>query len=464
MELTEATAPSQFTLYVGVQFTNLTLDYIALPDKNNPVRSNTTWDPSKVSTLTLWEYETDYDFPPVRVDHSNEHYQHHRFGDDWEVTLLPTCEEEGVETRYCLDCNPTKDKTQVDGTSTRPIDALGHEWNSTILTKKADGDAVAQTHWIHYVNCTRPLYKLNEKTGAIDLIGYCGYNSMDAAKNPKDPKEAKLKTNGSLKSTDPEYYTQINNTVVGTLIVDHDWDDWKCYVKPVEGKTEGHWTRTCKISGCGETQDFTGTQAEYDAMINPPTPPHPVLKAGLVPEIKDGVVVYKLYSMGIFQDDFTGIADTVCEGAEGEYYVVDGIWQNKDMGATLVDGVWYFLANGTVQEVTQLAEYDGEWFYVEDGIIDTEMNGLVDYDGGTFMLGAGRIQKEVSGLWENSKSIGGDGNWYYLANGQVQKDYTGLVQYDGAWFYVENGQLVPFNGEVEYDGEVFTVKEGMVVA
>jgi hypothetical protein len=194
-------------------------------------------------------------------------------------------------------------------------------------------------------------------------------------------------------------------------------------------------------------------------MVNPP---HPVLKTGIYKE--DGA--FKLYEMGMFDADFTGIFDGYNDvlGQTGKWYVKNGIWKNNAMGATLVGSTWYFLANGKVQEVTQLAEYQGKWFYVVNGVIDTTKTALVDYNGGKFVVAEGRIVDEYNGLWQNAKSIGGDDSWYYVANGQVQTQYTGLVLYDGEWFYVENGQLVPYNGEVEYDGEIFNVKEGMVVA
>ena len=194
-------------------------------------------------------------------------------------------------------------------------------------------------------------------------------------------------------------------------------------------------------------------------MVNPP---HPVLKTGIYND--EGV--WKLFDMGVFDEDFTGIYDGYCQGyiGKGRWYVVDGLWMNETNGATLVGNTWYFLAGGKVQEVTQLAEYQDEWFLVEDGVIDTTKSALVEYNGGKFVVAAGRIVSEYDGLWQNAKSIGGNDEWYYVADGKVQTDYTGLVQYDGEWFYVEKGQLVPYNGQVEYDGGIFNVRDGMVVS
>lgn len=365
-------------------------------------------------------YTKDYtDATAGIVDHNTEHFEHHRFTTDWEVTTAPKCCEDGVATRICADCFVAV---------THPVPALEPIFSEKmVIDHEHFGD-----HYVHYQYCTRP--ECAEKS-KVPVFG-------------KDPE---------IKVTDPEYYTQVNNQNQQANVIDHSWGEWKVEV-PVTATQRGHLYRTCTIPGCGERMDFFGNQAEFDAKYG-----HPVLKAGIY---KDEDGAFKLYEMGVFDEDFTGIYNGYNDvlGQSGEWYVVEGIWENDAMGATLVGSTWYFLANGKVQKVTQLAEYQGKWFYVVNGVIDTSKTALVDYNGGKFVVALGRIVDEYSGLWQNAKSIGGDDSWYYVAKGQVQTQYTGLVQYNGEWFYVENGQLVPYNGEVEYDGEIFNVKEGMVVA
>ena len=151
----------------------------------------------------------------------------------------------------------------------------------------------------------------------------------------------------------------------------------------------------------------------------------------------------------------------------GEKFIVrDGI---ADLTATGLicnpenESVWYFCSEGRVLDVTQLVQYDGAWFYVTNGKLNTKFSGLVDYDGSKFIVAAGQIQKQVSGLWQNSKSIGGDDKWYFFSEGQAQTQYTGLAMYDGAWFYVVNGVLAEnYTGDVQYDGATFHVVQGML--
>ena len=111
--------------------------------------------------------------------------------------------------------------------------------------------------------------------------------------------------------------------------------------------------------------------------------------------------------------------------------------------------IWYFCSQGQVQQYSGLAEYDGEWFSLIDGKLDTSYSGLVAYDGSRFMVAKGRLIREANGLIQDPVS---PEDWYYIAEGQVQTQYTDLAYYDGAWFYLENGKIdFSFQGEVEYD-------------
>jgi hypothetical protein len=178
----------------------------------------------------------------------------------------------------------------------------------------------------------------------------------------------------------------------------------------------------------------------------------PKLKHGLVLEDDDE---WHLYDHGVFQKDFTGLYDY----NGGTFFIDEGIMCKNANGLNLFDGKWYYLAAGQVQKkYTGLVLYNKEWFYVKNGIYDTTFEGLVEYDGGLFLFSAGRLRKDVSGLYLE-KDV-----WYYLAGGQVQIQYTGLAEYDGEWFYIKEGKLaVDYTGPVTYDGKVFWVVKGQVI-
>ena len=68
---------------------------------------------------------------------------------------------------------------------------------------------------------------------------------------------------------------------------------------------------------------------------------------------------------------------------------VNGLWQNPK------DGKWYFLANGQVQKVSQVASYNGEFFVIKDGVLDTDYNGTIEFDGKTFNVVKGQLYADA---------------------------------------------------------------------
>ena len=169
------------------------------------------------------------------------------------------------------------------------------------------------------------------------------------------------------------------------------------------------------------------------------------------------------YVDGKCSDTYTGYADY----ESSKFYVENGKL-NSNINGVQIDPnsdplVWYFCANGQVQaQHVGLAEYDGEWFYVENGKVAVDMNKFVNYDGGLFAVAVGRIVSEYSGLMQDPENPQ-TGDWYFFANGQAQTQYTGLAMYDGEWFYIVKGKLATdYTGNVDYDGSVFYVENGMV--
>ena len=140
---------------------------------------------------------------------------------------------------------------------------------------------------------------------------------------------------------------------------------------------------------------------------------------------------------GRVDEDFEGL--TEYNGAK--FYVKDGKIVTDMNGLYLVSGTdeetttddkFYFFSNGQLQsEYKGLALYDNEWFYLENGYLDTNTNGIVEHDGGKFIVAVGRIAKEANGLWQDPK----DGKWYFASNGQIQTQHTGVAGYDGKLFY-----------------------------
>ncbi|MBR3515349.1 MAG: hypothetical protein IKN07_03200 [Lachnospiraceae bacterium] len=118
--------------------------------------------------------------------------------------------------------------------------------------------------------------------------------------------------------------------------------------------------------------------------------------------------------------------------ANGTVAPVNGLAMDPD------SGIWYFCSFGQICNYSGLAMYDNEWFYVENGRLDTDFSGLIPYNGSLFYIAAGRIVREANGLVMDPKT----GEWYFCSCGQVQTQYSGEVVYNGEIFFVENGRLI----------------------
>ena len=118
--------------------------------------------------------------------------------------------------------------------------------------------------------------------------------------------------------------------------------------------------------------------------------------------------------------------------AHGTIAKVDGLAMDPDSGD------WYFCSGGQICDYSGLAMYDNEWFYVQNGKLNTEFSGLVPYNSGWFYVAAGRIVREANGLVIDPNT----GIWYFCSFGQIQTQYSGEVVYNGETCLVENGRLI----------------------
>ncbi|MBR2730288.1 MAG: hypothetical protein IKD92_10610 [Lachnospiraceae bacterium] len=187
-----------------------------------------------------------------------------------------------------------------------------------------------------------------------------------------------------------------------------------------------------------------------------------------IAKVKNGLVhdedgKWRLYDMGEVDSDFTGIY----EYDGGEFYLQNGILQDDANGLNLIGKTWYFLSQGQIQREDGFAEYDDNWFMIDNGELDKNANGLYTYktdEGeGVFLFAAGRLRRDVNGLWQDHYGTYGPADtWYYLADGQVV-NYTGVAEYNGSFFVVENGVFNNnYNGTIEYDGATFNVVAGQL--
>ena len=140
-----------------------------------------------------------------------------------------------------------------------------------------------------------------------------------------------------------------------------------------------------------------------------------------------------------------------------KYYVLGGTVSNYT-GLTLYDGTWYDLNAGAVNtQYTGLVKYNGNWYYVEKGILNWNYTGLTKYYSTWYYVFKGMLNWGYTGLTNYG------GTWYYVKGGRLDQTYTGLVKYNGSWYYVEKGVLNwGYTGLTKYYGTWYYVHKGML--
>ena len=191
--------------------------------------------------------------------------------------------------------------------------------------------------------------------------------------------------------------------------------------------------------------------------------------------MKDGELQY--YSKGVENNYYVGIAEY--EGVD--YYVnkgkVDPTFTND---VVLSNGQWYYIENGIVNyEYTGLCKHAGTWYYIENGILNWEYTGLAQYNGQWYYVENGVLNWDYTGLtkyystwyyvekgvlnWNYTGLVKYYSTWYYVEKGVLNWNYTGLTKYYSTWYYVENGRLNwNYTGLVKYYSTWYYVEKGVL--
>ncbi|MDO4417292.1 MAG: hypothetical protein Q4C02_03315 [Eubacteriales bacterium] len=400
--------------------------------------------------------------PGEKADDRNETHK----WDKWIHEKAATCDKEGVDIRWCQICGAKEQKAvpvlepEWKVKSTKMLNC--YEEEVTYTCAKCEGKnneehkaKVEVKETKAHTFASKPDEELSVKptcnSWGYDVYPCVHFDDGDSDKHSHtDVVKTVVKKNedlGKMHTTTIEYLDGYK--IVELKPLGHNWTDW---VERHKGDESTYWLRTCKT--CGATEEQISTD-------KPTQPVYPsVEKNGLV---KDEDGTWRLYKDDKVNDKFTGIY----EYNGGEFFINKGVLDEKANGLNLIDGTWYFLAQGQVQRTDGFAEYDDNWFMIKNGELDEKANGLYTYktdEGeGVFLFAAGRLRTDVNGLWQDAYGTYGEaGKWYFLANGQVV-DYTGVAEYNGAFFVVEKGVFNnEYNGTIEYDGATFNVVAGQL--
>ncbi|MBQ8639244.1 MAG: Ig-like domain-containing protein [Lachnospiraceae bacterium] len=175
-------------------------------------------------------------------------------------------------------------------------------------------------------------------------------------------------------------------------------------------------------------------------------------------------------------ENYTGLAE--CGGTW--YYVTNGVKDSDFTGLTKYNNSWYYVKNGVLDwSFTGLCKNLGIWFYVKNGKVDWSYTGLCKHNGAWFYVAGGMLDWSFTGLtkyngawfyvengmlnWNYTGLCKNNGIWFYVNGGMVDWSYTGLCRHNGMWFYVAGGMLDwNFTGVTKYNGVWFYVENGML--
>ncbi|MCC8103593.1 MAG: hypothetical protein LIP11_15510 [Clostridiales bacterium] len=134
-------------------------------------------------------------------------------------------------------------------------------------------------------------------------------------------------------------------------------------------------------------------------------------------------------------------ANGLCLYEDTWYFVSEGQIQLQHTGLALYDGEWFYITEGILDtEVNGLIPYDGATFLVAAGRLLLDYNGLwlndvvVGGDNQWYFLAAGQVQNVTQVVMY-------DGEFFYVVNGVLASGYNGTIEYGGVTFLVVAGQL-----------------------
>ncbi|MCD8397053.1 MAG: hypothetical protein LUD12_07725, partial [Lachnospiraceae bacterium] len=289
--------------------------------------------------------------------------------------------------------------------------------------------------------------------GSYDSVEYCTVCgteisretiTVSATGHTIEIRNAKDATCTETGYTGDEECTVCGETVkIGEVIpaVGHIWGKGVVTKEPTS-TASGTRTYTCTV--CGKTRTVTIPEAGgtlKDGLVLDDDGVFRYYQNNAFAEDYIGVVPYDggLFFIKNGLIDFD--ANELCLYEDVWYYVSQGQVQLQYTGLAIHDGAWFYVTDGILDTtVNGLIPYDGEQFLVAAGRLVLEYSGLwlnsviIGGDNQWYFIGSGMVQNvSCVALY--------DGAWFVVENGILDTDYNGTIEYDGALFHVVNGQL-----------------------
>lgn len=306
----------------------------------------------------------------------------HQWEIDWNnIKKYPSCTEAGLGAQFCQICGKTKYGI-IDPTGHNPMEIAAIAPTCTEMGMTAGSVCEWCAEWLVEPEVIPALghtpgdpVKENvvepteTEPGSYDEVIYC---TVCEAELSREKKEIPLPKNGLAQDEEGKWHyykdDEIDTTKTGIV----EFQGGEFWVVKGDLAEDANGLTICPDGKAyflaqGQIQRKDGF-AEYMGEWF-------IIKNGMLDETANGLYDYD-------GSQFVFAAGKLLKN-------VNGLWQNPK------DDKWYFLANGQVQNYSGVAEYDGEFFVLKNGVLDSDYNGTIVYDGKTFNVVNGQLYDEV---------------------------------------------------------------------
>lgn len=159
----------------------------------------------------------------------------------------------------------------------------------------------------------------------------------------------------------------------------------------------------------------------------------------------DGYLYY--FADGVVDTAYTGMAVS----SYGTYYVVNGVVDYTISGVYEINGASYYISKNKIQMVSGFKGFDGTYYYMLGGIIQTDYTGFYLQTNGVYYY----IENGICTLTTTGVVKDTDGKKYYVKNSRL-KGGNGITLVDDVYYYIES------DGSVDYTGLVTNERNGIV--
>lgn len=126
--------------------------------------------------------------------------------------------------------------------------------------------------------------------------------------------------------------------------------------------------------------------------------------------------------------------------------------------AQATDGNWYYYNNGSIDtNFTSVVQNEYGWWRVKNGMVDFSYTGVAQNQNGWWRIRNGKVDFSYTGIAQNEYG------WWRIVNGKVDFSYTGVAQNEYGWWRVQDGCVnFGYNGLAQNEYGWWYIRNGKV--